>query len=208
MNADALASATGHNKVVEMSFKKFALAALLAGCAFAAPAHATVYDFTFLSNDNVLNITDGTFTTDAANNILSASGTLTSTNAALLGGVNSLSFSLAGLGSGGADSQIWTNIWDPVNNIFSGAGLGLLLSNGQYSSLYDVSGYPACPGQTCISVDPTTNGTDWDPGDPGVLSVQDPPSGVPEPATWAMMLMGFAGIGTMLRTGRKQAVTA
>jgi len=32
--------------------------------------------------------------------------------------------------------------------------------------------------------------------------------GVPEPATWALMLMGFAGMGLMLRAPRNRAVTA
>jgi hypothetical protein len=119
-----------------------------------------------------------------------------------------LTFILDGLGECGACYQIWNNTWDPINQIFGGAGIGLLLSNGNYSSIYDVSGFPACPGQTCISVDPTANGADWNPGDPGVLSVQDPPSGVPEPASWAMMLVGFGGVGAMLRGARKQAVSA
>ena len=32
--------------------------------------------------------------------------------------------------------------------------------------------------------------------------------GVPEPATWAMMLVGFGGMGAMLRSRRRQAVMA
>lgn len=33
-------------------------------------------------------------------------------------------------------------------------------------------------------------------------------SGAPEPATWAMMIMGFAGLGTSLRAGRRKAFTS
>ena len=33
-------------------------------------------------------------------------------------------------------------------------------------------------------------------------------NGVPEPATWALMLMGFGGLGAVLRSGRKAAVSA
>lgn len=35
-----------------------------------------------------------------------------------------------------------------------------------------------------------------------------PPGGVPEPATWAMMLVGFAGIGWTLRRRGRRAVAA
>jgi hypothetical protein len=42
-------------------------------------------------------------------------------------------------------------------------------------------------------------------GNVGALNV---PSGVPEPATWAMMLTGLFGAGMMLRRARKVAVTA
>jgi hypothetical protein len=33
-------------------------------------------------------------------------------------------------------------------------------------------------------------------------------AGVPEPATWAMMLLGFGGLGSVLRRNRRQAVAA
>jgi len=188
-----------------MSFKKLAIAAILAASALAAtPASAAVYDFTFLTNDNVLDIANGTFTTNATNAIISASGTLTSTNAALLGGVHSLSFTLTGLGGGTADSEIWDNVYSTVTHSFSGAGIGLLLGNGHIATIYDVAGYAPCPGATCISVAPTSNSAYWDPGAAGRLVI----SAVPEPATWAMFLLGFGGIGFMLRGSRRQPAVA
>lgn len=50
---------------------------------------------------------------------------------------------------------------------------------------------------------------------PGAFRVDDfigsadlaAPGGVPEPATWAMMLMGFFGLGAALRTSRRRALT-
>jgi hypothetical protein len=47
-----------------------------------------------------------------------------------------------------------------------------------------------------------------EPVDPCVAnpgSCQPPPGLVPEPATWAMMLVGFGGIGGLLRRSRRQA---
>ena len=37
------------------------------------------------------------------------------------------------------------------------------------------------------------------------LGLGDTPPGVPEPATWAMMLVGFAGLGVALRSRRMRA---
>jgi hypothetical protein len=37
----------------------------------------------------------------------------------------------------------------------------------------------------------------------GISGEGTPVRGVPEPATWAMMLLGFGGIGMAMRRGRK-----
>ena len=44
-------------------------------------------------------------------------------------------------------------------------------------------------------------------GSPSVLTF-DAPGGVPEPATWAMMLAGFGGMGALLRSRRRIAAAA
>jgi hypothetical protein len=36
-----------------------------------------------------------------------------------------------------------------------------------------------------------------------VIDIGKPPSGIPEPSIWAMMLMGFGGLGAMLRSKRR-----
>lgn len=46
-----------------------------------------------------------------------------------------------------------------------------------------------------------TMGTIWGSGAPG--QVELPPSGVPEPTTWAMMVMGFGAVGFSLRRRQK-----
>jgi hypothetical protein len=50
------------------------------------------------------------------------------------------------------------------------------------------------------------------PGNAGVffddVSVLGPAGGAPEPGAWAMMLMGFAGMGAMIRRQRAQAAAA
>jgi hypothetical protein len=49
---------------------------------------------------------------------------------------------------------------------------------------------------------PGSNGT-------GSVGVGEPPGGpVPEPAAWSLLIAGFAGVGAMLRRGRRSAATA
>jgi hypothetical protein len=45
-------------------------------------------------------------------------------------------------------------------------------------------------------------------GQMGNSPLDQPPTGVPEPAAWAMMLVGFGGLGAILRRRRRLVITA
>ena len=192
-----------------MNFRQTIMASAVALAAMgASAAYADTYDFTFLSLDGVYSINDGVFTTDASNNILSASGDLTAP-ASELNGVTSASFTLATPASSDNNDEAYDNIYDPVNNDFSGNGVGLLLADGagdDIATIYLSSGYCAPLALDCLSVSPTANAGDgnWNPGDPGTLTI----TAVPEPATWAMLLLGFFGIGFMMRGSRRKDAVA
>jgi hypothetical protein len=57
---------------------------------------------------------------------------------------------------------------------------------------------------TSIRIGTTNDGAGFALG--GTGGVNNAPPGVPEPATWAMMLLGFGGLGAMLRTRRRAGV--
>lgn len=45
-------------------------------------------------------------------------------------------------------------------------------------------------------------------GTMAIIQIGTPPPPTPEPATWALMLLGFGGVGLALRSGRKALATA
>jgi hypothetical protein len=71
--------------------------------------------------------------------------------------------------------------------------------------IYDPTA-PTFPGIATASIDPRITTTASDGGQlifsPGVTS------GAPEPATWALMLLGFGSTGLVLRRGRQNLTTA
>ena len=76
---------------------------------------------------------------------------------------------------------------------------------GVTSSAYYVVDYGATGGNTLkLNLDSSSNIAVYGTGK------KDTPfeAPVPEPATWAMMIMGFGGVGSMLRRRRSSALTA
>ena len=85
--------------------------------------------------------------------------------------------------SGGSDYSGWTAFGDTSH---------LGFTSGVNTLTFDVVNY-------------AQNG-----GNPAGLNVQflSTPGGVPEPATWAMMLVGFGGLGAAMRSQRKRSAAA
>jgi hypothetical protein len=62
-------------------------------------------------------------------------------------------------------------------------------------------------GYAQVSAGPSIFFTDKSAGGSGTVTVGPPPSGgVPEPATWAVMLTGFGGVGLAMRWRRKSVL--
>lgn len=89
------------------------------------------------------------------------------------------------------------------NTIFALEGVNYLFSmNGgsiKVNSVADPFGQPFLNGYTNITNQALTNATPYAIATPGA---------VPEPATWAMMLLGLGFVGGVLRTRRRQNRTA
>jgi hypothetical protein len=94
-----------------------------------------------------------------------------------------------------------------VGGLFDGA------STVQYSPPTDdfwlfITTFTASPtfdqvGYAQVSAGPNIFFTDAGAGGTGTVSVTPVTSGAPEPATWAMMLIGFGGLGASLRMRRR-----
>jgi hypothetical protein len=168
---------------------------------FASPASAAVYDFSFVGglNDPSVSAT-GTFTTNNINDlIISGSGTFSigavSFQASTLfpatadtAGLSSdnvfpIDFTYGVLFHGNTDTNFYANIFAPtgqtlgvgVNNAWFSA-----TENGQYLS-GSLNFLPVC--SNCVA--------------DGKLTI----AAVPEPSTWAMMILGFLGLGFMAYRG-------
>ena len=174
-------------------------AALVGLAAFAGTAKAAVYDFTFVGGTSDPSVqASGTFTTNAADNIV-VSGNGVFSDGGYVGEIALLlpgsSANTAGLSydnvfpidstggllfQGAGDPNFYVNIFSPNSPISVGtadAWLSAVEPSGNY--LWGSLDYPPGGGvcNNCIA--------------DGALTI----TAVPEPATWAMMLLGFAGLG-------------
>jgi len=117
----------------------------------------------------------------------------------------------------GTDPQVGHFVWADVASITLGAGtytIGGTYSGGPFQSY--ASGVTTLPQLTWLTAEqqygtglnfPTNNYNGY--GQNGIMEVNFSTSGigVPEPTTWALMLVGLGGLGGALRARRK-AVTA
>lgn len=109
--------------------------------------------------------------------------------------------------SGG--SETFTFTFDAVSFTCCVAFNGVVLtdlSGPDFGTITSVSGVPfANAFSTGGSLGVSWAGQTFSPGDSVSITLG---TGVPEPAAWALMLMGFAGIGVMARRDRKVAAVA
>ena len=180
---------------------KFRVLAVVAAAAFlqAAAAHASILDWSFTAFNGLTG--SGTFTADQdavfldTYHVTSATGTIGG-EAVTLSGYDS------------ADNQAYPT--SPV--VIDSLGIGFATAGGLFYNLYEDFGLVgpayACGSPYCIE-GPNASGV-------GAENVQSVPTlsitlradGVPEPATWALMIGGFGGLGAVMRRRRGLAAAA
>ena len=179
------------------------LAAGLAASAIAASATAATFDFTFLANDGSENATgvlfatdngDGTFT--ATGGTINLSGVFSDSGAAaLLPDPSAPTFTFSPSGFFIFDDQVLPSQNPSITN----DGLLFILPNTHEVNLF--SNGPSLP---------VPNGSYqlYDNTGEYVYGAFSAAAAVPEPAAWALMTLGFGGLGAVLRRRRTAAVAA
>jgi hypothetical protein len=92
--------------------------------------------------------------------------------------------------------------WDgPLTLNFGGTSLKITLSNETFNAVTDTNGRDGC--NNCLN-----EGSGHDADVKATLVQTVTPGGVPEPASWALMIGGFGMAGATLRRRRTMAATA
>ncbi len=152
---------------------------MLAATALATNAHATVFDFSF---DDGADSGSGQFVATAGPSIYTVTG--------ITGTVDGSA--ITGLSTYGVADQL---LYEPAPYV-DHRGIAFSAASGLDYNLFTTAGV----NELCASnVYASCGGSD---GVPTAFSVTFA-SGVPEPAAWALMLVGFGGLGAALRSARK-----
>ena len=159
-------------------------------------------DFTTLngggSAGDLLEATNGTLFLTLAGHAIDAAGNTLAGTGVNIGSSTPTGFAsgLLDVTGGGASAFFNTN---GIPALF-GAGNADFQWGSSFSGV--VPAYPSeCPGgPACVRGSADFTGTASDSGGGS--------GGIPEPATWAMMILGFLGTGAVLRRRREQAIAA
>jgi hypothetical protein len=178
-----------------MSFKFAATAVALAALAPAASASAASFAWSY---------------TGLAGYVVNASGTLDATP---LGGGTYQVTSISGTWNGIAIAGL-TGYAGDDELVYTGAphvdypGLAFLLANGTALNAYSdtsLSDAYACGAVGYCEIGPGVPGTSGLDGPDPIHQIDFSLNAIPEPGTWALMLLGFATIGLTMRRRRTAA---
>lgn len=179
-----------------MKLLPLALAVLIGG---AATASAATYDITIASGDGTIT---GVMTVDSSNVVTSFVGTASGFygGAAIFNGPVMLGQSSGGPGFPIDDEFVTTPDYFSTGDGSSGGGLGLTTTNAGTNYNFRIYDYTDTFNNYGVR-------TAWFGDSGGSLSVVTF-TAVPEPATWALMTLGFAGLGAAAYRSRRRQATA
>ena len=169
-----------------------AAAAVATLAATTAAASATTYDFTLLDNNGV---------TIDASGVLTLTGNVIDSIAGSINGYGAITGLIANPNSPGADivgNILFDNLFKPSVPGVDNYGIYVSTVSGTNINLYNVHSYgPNIPDNTATVYDDTVNASVAN----GAFSI----TAVPEPAAWALMLVGIGLAGAALRSESKLA---
>ena len=205
-------------------FNAKSLAAIAASAFAAGAVHAVAADITYAVNETILNggVT-GTITTDGATGTLSQSD-IVSWNLLLQGGGatytltngNSAVFNYGTSGFFGPQSvdltatahDLYFNYSGPDAGYFGFQANGLYSGNNYWCNATHNQGFDCAVGESVVPNVYNASTSQYNTAKVGNDVIGVATGGVPEPASWLIMLAGFGGLGGAFRAGRRLATAA